>query len=172
MGFLGDIFTGNSGTQTGDINNAGNIMGFGTSVGEGDIGAASGFENTLLGGNQAAEAKLLAPQIQGIQERGQQQMQTQGEFGNRSGGVNASNQRNIDTQRAAVNDMISQLTGGAATNLANIGQGALNTGLSANALQNQEEQQRLQNEQQSIFGAGMKDFAQTGLNAAEGWMGF
>ena len=54
MGF-GDIFTGHVGSIDSDINNAGNVMGFGTARGEGDIGAASDFYRTLLGGNSAAE---------------------------------------------------------------------------------------------------------------------
>ena len=54
-GFLSSIFTGSSPTLNGDIGNAGNIMGFGTARGEGDIGAASDFYRTLLGGNSAAE---------------------------------------------------------------------------------------------------------------------
>lgn len=170
--FLSGIFTGSNPTLQGDINQAGQIAGFGTTTGEGAIQSGLGFNEALLSGNQAKEAQLLAPQIQGIQQRGQQQLQTQGEFANRSGGVNASNQQNIDTQRADVNNMISQLTGGAARDVTQAGQGLLGTGLSANALQAQESQMQLENEKNSVFGKGISDFAQTGLNAAEGGLGF
>lgn len=172
MSFFGDIFTGNSGTQTGDINNAGNVMNFGTGAGEGAVKTGLGFDEDLLSGNQQDIARLLEPQIKGIQERGQQQIQTQGQFANRSGGVNASNQNNIDTQRSAVNDMVSKLTGDAAGRVTNTGMGLLNTGLQANQLQNEEEQRRLQNEKSSIFGHGIADFVDTGLQAAEGALGF
>jgi hypothetical protein len=172
MSFLGGIFAGSNPTLNGDIGNAGNIMGFGTSVGEGDISAASGFEEGLLSGNGAEEAKLLAPEISNVQKQGQQQINTAAQFGDRSGGTNASAQNNIDTQRANVNNMVSQLTGGAATTLGNLGTSTLNTGLNANQIQANESQEQLENEQNSVLGQGTSDFAATGLNAAEGALGF
>lgn len=153
--FLSGIFTGSSPTLQGDINNAGNINGFGTAVGEGDINEASGFYNDLLSGNQAKEAQILAPEIGNIQKQGQQQVQTAAEFGNRSGGTNASAQQNIDSQRSNVNDMISKLTGSAASGLAGIGENALNTGLNANQVQANESQEQLKNEQQSLLGGAI-----------------
>ncbi len=171
-GFLGAVLGGANPTLGGDINQSGQVAGFGTSVGEGDIGAASGFYNDLLGGNQAKEAQLLAPEISGIQKRGQQQIQTAAQFGNRAGGTNAAAQNNIDTQRASVDDMISKLTGGAASNLASIGSNALNTGLAANKQQADQSQQQLENFQNSVLGKGISDVAATGLNAAEAGLGF
>ena len=131
MSFFGDLFTGSNNNLDNDINQSGQVAGFGTSVGEGDINAASGFYNDLLSGNQAKEAQVLAPEISGVQQRGQQQIQTAGEFGNRSGGTNASAQNNIDSQRSEVNDMIAKLTGGAASGLAGIGTSTLGLGLQA-----------------------------------------
>ena len=171
-GFLSSIFTGSSPTLNGDIGNAGNIMGFGTARGEGDIGAASDFYRTLLGGNSAAEAKLLAPQIKTMQDQAQQKIDTANQFGDRSGGTNAGNQMTLDNARGNIDNMISQLTGGAAGGLANLGTSTLGLGLRANEIQSQEAQQKLENERNSIFGKGIGDFASTGLNAAEGALGF
>lgn len=170
--FLGGLFSGQDPTLSGDIGDAGNVAGFGIGAGESAVNTGLGFEEGLLSGNQAEEAKLLAPEISGIQKRGQQQIQTAGEFGNRSGGTNASAQNNIDTQRGEVNNMISQLTGGAAANVTQAGEGLLNTGLNASEAQAQEAQMRLQNERDSILGQGTSDFAATGLNAFEGKLGF
>lgn len=164
MSFLGGIFTGSNPTQTGDINNAGGIEGFGTSVGEGDIDAASGFDESLLSGNQGEEAKLLAPQISNVQKQGQQQIQTAAEFGDRSGGTNASAQSNIDTQRANVNDMISKLTSGAASSLGSLGTSSLGLGLTANQLQDQESEQKLKDEQQSLLGGAITAGASDALS--------
>jgi hypothetical protein len=173
MSWLGGILAGQNSTLGGDVNQSGQIAGFGQSVGEGDIGAASGFYNDLLGGNQAAEANLLAPEISNIQKQGQQQLNTAAQFGNRSGGTNASAQNNIDTQRGQVSNMISSLTGGAASGLASIGQNALNTGLAANNQQAGQSQEQLQNFQNSVLGQGTSDVAATGLNALEaGPLGF
>ena len=150
--YLGGLFTGNNSTEQGDVNNAGNVAGFGIGTGEGAVSTGLGFEEGLLSGNQSEEGKLLAPEIQNIQQQGQQQIQTAGEFGTRSGGQNASAQQNIDTQRANVNNLISQLTGQAATNVTSTGENLLNTGLSANQQQAQEAQQEMENQQNSIFG--------------------
>jgi hypothetical protein len=150
--FLGGLFTGNNSTEQGDVNNAGNVAGFGIGAGEGAVSTGLGFEEGLLSGNQSEEGKLLAPEIQNIQQQGQQQIQTAGEFGTRSGGQNASAQQNIDTQRANVNNLISQLTGQAASGVTSAGENLLNTGLSANQQQANEEQQIMENQQNSIFG--------------------
>lgn len=152
MSWLGSIFGGSNPTLSGDIGQSGQAAGFGTSVGEGDIGAASSFYNTLLGGNQAQEAQLLAPQIQNIQQQGQQQIDKAAQFGNRSGGTNAAAQNNIDTQRADVSNMISGLTGSAASGLAGLGTSTLGLGLQANQQQADQSQNQLQNWQQSILG--------------------
>jgi hypothetical protein len=172
MSFLGGIFTGSSPTETGDQNQAGGVAGFGTTVGEGDVGTASGFDQTLLEGNPAATAKLLAPQISAITGQGQQQKQTNAEFGNRSGGVNSENQTIDDKTRGNIDTMISQLTGSAASNLGNLGVQEQGVGLQANQLQDDEAQQQLQNQKNSVIGQGIGDFAQTGLNAGEGALGF
>lgn len=153
--FLSSIFTGSNPTLEGDKNQAGNIAGFGTSVGEGDVSNASQFFNTLLNGNSAEEAKLLAPQISTMQKQGQQKLQTTSEFGNRSGGVNASNQQTGDDTRSNVDDMISKLTGDAANSEASLGENLLNTGLNANEVQASESQQQLQNMMKSILGQGI-----------------
>lgn len=152
MSWLGGLFTGSNPTLNGDIGNAGNIMGFGTGVGEGDIGAASAFDETLLDGNPAQVAKLLAPQIKNISDQANQSIATKSEFGNRTGGTNASNQQTTDTARANVDNMVSELTGQAATNLGNLGTSTLGLGLTANQLQEEEAQQKLQNQQNSLFG--------------------
>lgn len=168
MSFLGGIFTGANDTLNSDENQAGGVAGFGTSVGEGDISAASGFDEALLSGNQSEQAKLLAPQIQNIQKQGQQQNQTAAEFGNRSGGTNAAAQSNMDSQRANVSNMISQLTGGAAQNLGNLGTSSLGLGLQANQIQEQDSQQKLKNQQDSLLGGAINGVADAGLDALTG----
>jgi hypothetical protein len=169
--FLSGIFSGSNPTNTGDQNQAGGIAGFGTSVGEGDVGAASDFDQTLMQGNPAQTAKLLAPQIGAITGQGQQQKDTIAQFGNRSGGNNSESQTIDDKTRGNIDNMISSLTGGAAANAGNLGVQEQGVGLQANQLQDEESQQALQNEQNSVFGKGIADLGQTGLNAAEGFMG-
>ena len=171
MGFWGGLFGGSNDQLNSDINQSGQVAGFGTSVGEGDISAASGFYNDLLSGNQAKEAQLLAPEISGIQKRGQQQIETAGEFGNRSGGTNASAQNNIDSQRSNVNDMVSQLTGQAAGNLGSLGTSTLGQGLDANKLNASEAQQRMGNQKNSILGQGITGAAELGEDFATGGSG-
>ena len=174
MGFWGAEFGGQNENLNQDINQSGQIAGFGQSLGEGDLQNASGFYNDILSGDSAKQAAVLAPEIANIQKQGQQQIATAGQFGNRGGGTNASAQNNIDSQRGQVSDMIGKLTSGAAGSLAGIGQGALGTSLKANQLNEQESQQRMQNWQNSILGKGLStgaSFAETGgLGALAGGM--
>lgn len=150
--FLSGIFAGSNPTLEGDTNNAGNVMNFGTSVGEGDITNASGFYNDLLAGDPAKTAQLLAPQIGNITGQGQQQKDTIAQFGNRSGGNNSKAQTIDDSTRANIDDMVSQLTGKAAGDIGSLGTSTLGIGLNANQVQDQESQQKLENEQQSLLG--------------------
>lgn len=165
MSFLGGILTGANPTLTGDEGNAGNIMGFGTSQGEGDIGAASAFDQNLLNGNSAEDAKLLAPEISNITGQTQQQADTIGQFGGRSGGNNSEVQNAGDKARASVNDMVSQLTGGAASQLGSLGTSTLGLGLQANQVQDQEAQQQLENQQGSILGGLISGGVSAGADA-------
>ena len=171
MSWLSSLFTGSNPTLSGDKNNAGQIEGFATGVGEGDISADSAFQNAILGGNQADIAKLLAPQIQTMQKQGQQQLATTSQFGNRSGGTNASNQQNLDTTRANIDNGITSLTGQAATNLGNLGTSTLNTGLQANEQQAQLSQEQMQNFINSILGqatSGAVNYGESFLPIAHG----
>ena len=176
MGWLGSILAGSNGTLGGDIHQSGQIAGFGQSLGEGDLQNASGFYNDILSGNSAKQAAVLAPEISNIQKQGQQQIATAGQFGNRSGGTNASAQNNIDTQRGQVSNMVSGLMGNAASGLSSIGSSALNTGLSANAQQAQQSQEQMQNFQNSILGgdiSGLSGNLGTGLSEmGKGLVGF
>jgi hypothetical protein len=99
-----------------------------TGQGLGDVGSAAAFwQNILSGGG----TKALAPQISGIQQQGQQKLQTLDQFGNRSGGTAAEAATTADTTRASINDLIASLTGSAATNLGSIGSNLLSTGTGA-----------------------------------------
>ena len=159
MGFFGSLFTGNNPTLTSDIANSGQISNFGTNLGEKDLGIGSNFDQTLLSGNPEETAKLLAPQISTIQKQGQEQLNTSAEFGDRSGGTNASAQNNIDSQRAEVEKMIAQLTGHAADAITGIGENALGTGLNANKVQAQESDLKQKEQQNSLFGNVLGDLA-------------
>jgi len=163
--FLSGIFDGAAPGLDSAQQTASGMAGFGTGVGEGAVQSGLGFQEDLLSGNQAKEAQLLAPEIGNIQKQGQQQIQTAGEFGNRSGGVNAAAQNNIDTQRSSVNDMVAKLTGNAANSVASTGEGLLGIGLSASEAQAREAQQKLENEKNSIFGQGVS----SGLGSLEGF---
>lgn len=163
--FLSSLFTGSNPTLSGDIGSAGNIMGFGTSVGEGDVSAASSFDQDLLGGDESKISKLLAPQISTMQKQGQQKLATTSQFGDRSGGVNASNQQTTDTTRANIDDSISRLTGDAAKDIGTLGTSTLGIGLNANQVQAGESQEQQQDIANSILGSGIS----AGVGALEGF---
>ena len=166
MSFFGGLFTGSNPTLNTDISQSGQISDYGTTLGEGDLSQASNFYSDLLSGDPSKIGQILGPQLSNIQQQGQQQLNTNAQFGNRSGGTNASNQTNMDSQRQQVEQMIAQLTGSAASGLTGIGENALSTGLSANQIQEGESQQRLKNQDDSIlgglFGGGVSALADFG----------
>lgn len=163
MGFLGGIFSGSAPGLSQSENTAGSLTSFGTGLGTSDVGAASNFWRTILGGDQQAISKLLAPEISTIQGQGQQQIQNESQFGNRSGGTNASNQQNIDTQRQNVERMIAGLTGQAASQVGQLGEFGINTALEGNQQRASDAEQKLQNQKDSLFSTILS----SGIGAAE-----
>src|SRR5271166_2799151 len=143
MSFFSSLFGGSNAAIDNATANAGQIMNFGTNLGEKNLTTGSNFYNDILSGDPTKIGAILGPELSGIQQQGQQQIQTAGEFGNRSGGTNAAAQTNIDSQRKAVEDMISKLTGSAAGAVTGIGENALGTGLNANQVSAQEGQMQL-----------------------------
>lgn len=121
---------GPSSGETGATNALTGESGFAGSVGEGLIGNSAALINAILSGNQGDIAKLLAPQISEISKRANEKTQTNAEFANRSGGTNASNQNTMDTARAWVNDLISNLTKGAIGAGASLGSDLLGKSMS------------------------------------------
>lgn len=113
-------------------------------MGEGLLGQSSQFISTLLSGNEAAISKLLAPQISTIAKQANEKTQTTAQFGNRSGGTNASNATTMDTARGSVNDMISSLTSGAIGAGASLGSDLLGKSMSGynDVFSQQEEMQK------------------------------
>ena len=166
--FLSGIFSGDAPGVNQSENTAGSVTGAETGAGESNLNNASSFCNTILSGDQQAIGKLLAPEISTIQGQGQQQIQSQSQFGNRSGGTNASNQQNIDTQRSQVEQMIAGLTGQAATQVGNLGSTELGFGLNANQQRAGDAQQILQNQQGSLFGQLISGAAGAGLDYLTG----
>lgn len=127
MSWLSDLFSGDSkATQASQ-----SLLGTGgqaTSEGFGATNDAQNFFHSVLSGDTS---KVLAPQVNAIQQEGQQKLQTLDQFGNRSGGTNAEAQMNNDTTRSSINDLMAKLTGTAATSEASLGTNLLSTGDSA-----------------------------------------
>jgi len=162
MSWLSGVFAGSNPGLSAAEGNAAGVAGFGTATGEGDISSASAFDQDLLNGNSAEDAKLLAPEISNITGQTQQQADTIGQFGGRAGGNNSEVQSAGDKARASVNDMVSKLTGGAAANLGNLGTSTLGLGLGANAQQAEESEEQLENEQNSLLGNAITGAANYG----------
>ena len=163
MGFFSSLFGGSNKALDSSVANSGQLMNFGTNLGTKDLTQGSNFFSDILSGDPTKIGAVLGPQISGIQQRGNEQIQTNAEFGNRSGGTNASNQHNMDTQRSQVEQMISQLTGQSAGAVTGIGESALGTATTANQMQAQQGQMQLQNILNSLFGK----MASSGIGALE-----
>jgi hypothetical protein len=104
--------------------------GFATGQGESDITSSDKFLQAILSGNNAQIMQLLAPQINGIKTSAQNLKLKNSQFGNRSGGVVASNNALDDSTRSGISGMVGNLTGTAASSLGSQGAGLLGLGMS------------------------------------------
>lgn len=129
-GFFG-IGIGPSSGEKKEAGSLGSLAGFATGEGEGDISASDNFFKSILSGDPGQISKVLGGAISGINKRGQEEKKTNAEFGNRGGGTNASNQLIGDKSRSAVDNLVGNLTSGAASALGSQGSGLVNTGASA-----------------------------------------
>ncbi len=164
MGFWGGLFGGSNSVLNRDIPQAGAISDFSTGVGEGDVTAASQFERNILNGGEA-ESEALAPEISAARTRAAQQKKTNAEFGTRSGGTAASNAAADEGVSRDILNLEGGLKSGAASTLAGIGTSEQGIGLNANQMQEQEAQQRMENQKNSILGNSITG----GISAAEGF---
>lgn len=130
-GFFG-VGLGPSSQETGLESALAGAGSFATGEGEGDILASDNFWKAILSGDPGQISKVLGPQMSAINKQGQEAKKTGSEFGNRGGGTNAGMQMTDDKTRTSIDDMISKLTGSAASSLGSQGSGLLSTGVSAN----------------------------------------
>lgn len=106
-----------------------NIGGFATPFGENQIkqggqnlSNASDFWNSLLSGDKTKIGQTLAPEIGTIEGQTQQQLDTLSQFGNRSGGTNATLNALQTNKQAQIQGLIDTLIPQAASQVAQIGQ--------------------------------------------------
>src|SRR5271170_7772544 len=105
------IDEGPSGQEGQQYQNLSGLSSTEANLGLGDLNESQDFMNAILSGDPTKIGQVLGPQIKSIQGQGQQQKQTLGQFGTRSGGSNATAQNIDDKTRGSINDMISSLTG-------------------------------------------------------------
>lgn len=158
MSWLSSLFSGDKSVSKA----ASSLMTTGTqATGQGmaDVGAASNFFNQILSGGAS---RVLAPQISSIEKQQQQQVQSAGQFGTRSGGTAASMQAAGDVTRGQINDLIASMTGTAASNLSSIGTNLLGIGTGASQAGAQ-----LQAQNKSLFSTLLSDVG-SGFGKAAG----
>ena len=112
------------------------IGGFATPTGEKQITAgaqnltnASDFWNSLLSGDMTKIGQTLAPEISTIQGQTQQQIDSLAQFGDRSGGTNATLNTLETNKRASIQGLIDTLIPQAAKEVASIGSAQEGAGL-------------------------------------------
>jgi hypothetical protein len=153
--FFGSLFAGANPTLQKDQNQAGDIAGYGTNTGQSAVDASVGFDKGILSGDPATIAKTLAPEISTGAQEAQQKKATTAEFGNRSGGNNASTNAIDASARGNIINLEGGLQQGAAAHLGQIGTAEQGIGLNANQVSTQDSQMQMQNIMNSIFGKGI-----------------
>lgn len=163
--FLSSIFTGSDPTINKDKGELGDLGQFSSNVGQQDTGAASGYYNDILSGDPSKIAEALAPEISANQQQTQQQKQTIGQFGSRSGGNTAAGNAADTQSRANIVNLIGGEQNKAAGGLASLG--TSNLGMAAGDTMDQAKisQQEHENMMKSIFGEGIS----SGLGALESY---
>lgn len=148
----------------------GDVGTFGSKSGQKNAGAAGDYWQAILSGDKDKIAKAIAPQTQVIQGQAQQKKNQVAEFGNRSGGSNASSQM-IDTEaNKEVQDLINTLIPQAATNLGNLGTQELSIGENAAGTLGQQTEAARQADKASegALGKGIFNIAKAGLSFLPG----
>jgi hypothetical protein len=115
-GFFG-IGMGPSNEEKGEFNSLVGLQNFSTTQGENATATSNNFWQSILSGDPGKISQVLGPQMSAINKQGQEQKKTLSEFGNRGGGTNAKAASIDDTTRGSINDLISKLTGSAASSL-------------------------------------------------------
>lgn len=145
------------GTQLSSWGTLGDLSQYGKNQGEKNTNQASTYWSDILSGDPTKTAQAIAPQAKVINQQAEQQRLTTSQFGNRSGGTNASNQM-IDTNSAsAIQNLVNSLIPQAASNLESIG--GMELGLGANTAQalagDTERARETDIEQENKLGAGI-----------------
>lgn len=96
------------------------------------LDSAMKYFQSLLSGDRSTISGAISPEISTLTGQAQQDKQTQSEFGNRSGGTNASNQQTSDRISGEITNLINSLIPGAAQELGTLG--ATREGLGLEAL--------------------------------------
>jgi hypothetical protein len=164
--FLGSLFGGQNKTLNSNINNMGSLANFSSNIGTGDTTAASDFWKGIMSGDPTKIATVLAPQIRTMQNQAQQQKNTMGQFGQRSGGTTSAANAIDSNTRGNIDQLIGQLTGQGAQQLGQLGTTNLELGQQGNMTQAELSQQRMKNFMNSILGTALSG----GVNYLESFL--
>lgn len=125
-GLIGSIFDLAEGNPAGkEQSQFGQLGNYDTGVGEGLTTAGTGFEENILSGDPSKIATSLAPEIGAQQSQLQQQELQNANFGNRSGGTNASTQASQGAARGNIIDLVGGLQSKTAGEAVSQGSGLL-----------------------------------------------
>lgn len=167
FGLGGSSTTTDRGTQLGSWGQLGNLGGYGTNQGEKNTNQAADFYSDILSGDPTKQAAAIAPEASVIEGQAEQQKKTQSEFGNRSGGTNATDQM-IDTNaKSSVQNLINSLLPQAAAGLTQIGGEQLNLGESAESTlaSDTESAREADTQQQNMLGGGIASLLKGGIGS-------
>ena len=170
-GFLSSIFGGSNPTLNKNIPGFQQEAGFGTSVGNADVTAASKWYSDLLSGDPTKEAEAIAPETAALQTQSQEAKNQRAQFGPRSGGTAAANADSDTAVRAQIDKLLGGLKSNAASGASSLGTAEQGIGIQSREEADNAAQQQMQNWQRSIFGGAIGGGADIGLEALSGFAG-
>lgn len=143
------------------------LSNYGKNQGTKNTNQASTYWSDILSGDPTKTAAAIAPQSKIIAGQAEQQRKTTSEFGNRSGGTNATNQMIDTNSAAAIQNLINSLIPQAASHLEKIGSDELHLGAdTASSLGQQTERARqFDTEQANALGGGISKLLKGGIGS-------
>lgn len=151
-GFLDSLFGGKSSELNSLISTFGNVGQTNVNQGQSNENAGSKLWKDIVSGDATKTMQAIGPEASAEKTSAANSNKTTAMFGNRGGGTGASTAATTDKVHSDLTNLIGSLTNSSASNLVNLGENQVTTGLGSLSQEQGAVQQRIQNWSNSILG--------------------
>ena len=162
MSFLSSLFGGSSPELNSLIGTFGNVGQTNVNQGQSNENAGSKLWKDIVSGDATKTMQAIGPEASAEKTSAANSNKTTAMFGNRGGGTGASTAATTDKVHSDLTNLIGSLTNSSASNLVNLGENQVTTGLGSLSQEQGAVAARMQNWSNSIFGKGITTAAAAG----------